>query len=320
MEVANQIHRIEVPMGERFVCLYLLTGDDGHLLVDTGFSDSPDSYILPYLDEHNIDTDSLFYILISHADNDHFGGNGPLRKLLPGSIFLCHALDRSLIEDVERLINERYDEWAGGHNMPLDEGVKDWVRATTAATPIDITLRGGEQLRLSPDWRVDLLHTPGHSRGHMTIYDPDSRTAIISDAALWHAVPDKDGRPILPPTYRYVDSYRATLNRLLHLPISLLLTGHYPILRDQDALDFLHGSLSYLDRVDQALENELQMASNGRTLRQLIETLSPKLGQWPDEAALFLAHPLTGHLERMERHGRIERSVREGTITYQWRR
>ena len=36
MEVARGIHRIEGDLGERYVCQYLLIGDERTLLVDTG--------------------------------------------------------------------------------------------------------------------------------------------------------------------------------------------------------------------------------------------------------------------------------------------
>lgn len=320
MQVAKRIHRIQVPMGERYVCVYLLAGEERLLVVDSGLADTPATFIGPYIEQENLTSQAPPFVVVTHADNDHFGGNGPLQELLGNSILLCHTLDRALIEDVERLINERYDEWAGGHHMPLDEGVKAWVRETTTARPVDVVLQGGEQLRLGPDWYVDVLHTPGHSRGHLTLYDAQSRTAVIEDAALWNSVPDKEGKAALPPTYRYVDSYEATLKQLLQLPISLLLTGHYPVYRDQEVAEFLLGSLAFVHGVDGALARTLQAASSGRTLQQLIAELSPRLGSWPESAAIFLAHPLTGHLERMTQYGKVEQSVQSGQITYEWLR
>jgi len=40
-EVAHGIHRVEAPLGDRYVCLYLLAGEEAALLVDTGL-DGPE--------------------------------------------------------------------------------------------------------------------------------------------------------------------------------------------------------------------------------------------------------------------------------------
>ena len=50
MEVAPGIHRIEGDLGERYVCQYLLVGEERTLLVDTGLRDMPNTVIAPYLD------------------------------------------------------------------------------------------------------------------------------------------------------------------------------------------------------------------------------------------------------------------------------
>ena len=49
MEVAPGIHRIEGDLGERYVCQYLLVGEERTLLVDTGLRDMPEQVIAPYL-------------------------------------------------------------------------------------------------------------------------------------------------------------------------------------------------------------------------------------------------------------------------------
>lgn len=319
MEVANRIHRIEAPLGDRIVCIYVLVGDEHVLIVDTGLANTPAESILPYLKAKEIDIDSSVFVLTSHADNDHNGGNQPLSKALSKPLFLCHTLDQLAIESNEVLISNRYDEWAEGHGMPLSEDIKQWVRDNTKPRPMDIVLQGGETLRLGDGWQVKILHTPGHSRGHVTVYDEEQQAAIIADAALWNSIPNTEGKSVLPPTYRYVDLYSATLNRLLNLPISLLLTSHYPVYKGNDAHGFLRESLNYVHGVDETLTQLLKSATSKRTLQQIIQDISPKIGDWPDSAAMFLMYPLTGHLERMERVGLVEQSYENGLIHYDWR-
>ena len=49
MELRPGLHRIQAPLGERFIAMYLLTGPDGALLFDTGVADSVPGTLAPYL-------------------------------------------------------------------------------------------------------------------------------------------------------------------------------------------------------------------------------------------------------------------------------
>ncbi|MBI2942236.1 MAG: MBL fold metallo-hydrolase [Chloroflexi bacterium] len=319
MEVAPGIHRIETPLGDRVACLYLLVGDERALLVDTGIDATPRESLLPYLTAQGIRPEQIGYVLISHPDLDHLGGNASVRELIPTALFLCHDLDRWLSESIERVIQERYGEFAADHGIAESEESNAWVRANARCVSIDVGLTGGERIRLGPDWHVEVLHTPGHSRGHLSVHDPRSRSTIIADAILWNAVLTRDGAPAFPPTYRYVDTYLASLHRLQGMPIDTLLTSHYPVYRGAAVAEFLGESRVFADRVDGALRDELRGARTTRTTRELIETLSPRLGGWPAAAASALAFPLVGHLERLLQHGLVETERHDGLIAWRWR-
>jgi len=45
VEILPGIHRIESDLGERFMCQYLLVGEDRIILVDTGLSGTPEDVI-----------------------------------------------------------------------------------------------------------------------------------------------------------------------------------------------------------------------------------------------------------------------------------
>ena len=321
MEVAPGIHRIEAPLGDRFVCLYLLVGDDAALLIDTGLHDSVDQVLVPYLRAAHIEPRRIRYVLSSHADFDHMGGNAAVKELAPAATFLCHTLDRAMIEDIDCMIELRYSEFAADHGIDDSEETKAWIRASARGVPIDIALTGGEEVRLGADWSVQILHTPGHSRGHLSVYDPRSRAAIITDTALWNAVLTTQGAPAFPPTYRYVETYVASTQRLQGLPIDLLLTGHYPVYDGSAVAAFLGESRAYVDRVDAALREELGRATAPPTMAELIASLGPRLGSWPEAASSALVYPLAGHLERLRQYGLVD-AVRgaggEDHMAYRW--
>lgn len=318
MEVAEGIHRLETPFGDRVNAVYLLVGQRATLLVDTATRDTA-GRIGDHLDEIGVAREDVRHVLNTHCDWDHAAGNGVVRELLPRAAFCCHELDRPMVEDVELLIRDRYGEYAGPHGYDETEEAKAAVRAGTRTTPIDIGLSGGEVIDLGGGWRVGVLSTPGHSWGSISVYDPRSRSAIIGDAVLGEAVPRSDGAPAFPPTYRYVDSYLGSIDLLRQLAPRVLLTGHYPVYRDGAVAEFLLRSRGYVDRVDRAVRAHLAGAAGPVSMAGLIDAVNGVLGHWPAAAAPALHFPLSGHLERLAAHRLVRaRPGADGRVEYTW--
>jgi glyoxylase-like metal-dependent hydrolase (beta-lactamase superfamily II) len=224
-----------------------------------------------------------------------------------------------MTEDVELLLAGRYGEFAGPHGFDETEESKAAVRAGTAATSIDVGLSGGETFDLGGGWRVQVLATPGHSRGSVSVYDPRSGTAVIGDAVLGEAVPLADGTPAFPPTYRYLDSYLASIDLLRQLAPRTLLAGHYPVYRDGQVAEFLLGSRGYAERVDRAVRDHLAAAGGPVRMAGLIAALNGTLGRWPAAAAPALHYPLSGHLERLVEHRLVAATpAADGRCEYAW--
>jgi glyoxylase-like metal-dependent hydrolase (beta-lactamase superfamily II) len=165
-EVAPGIYRIESILGPRPFAQYLLR-EERSLLVDSGIATTPDEVILPAFQELGLDPADLDYVLISHADVDHFGGNAALRAAAPRAIFCAHVADCDWIGDRERILRERYGWYAAhGPGADYDDATKDWLRnAMGPDVPVDLHLAGGEVFRLGPHLSVEVLHLPGHSPG-----------------------------------------------------------------------------------------------------------------------------------------------------------
>jgi glyoxylase-like metal-dependent hydrolase (beta-lactamase superfamily II) len=218
-EVAPGIHRIESELGPRFMAQYLLVGDERTLLVDTGLAETPDAVLAPALDR------APDIVLISHADLDHCGGDRPMRELYPGALFACHELDRRWIESNAAMIAENY-KWHEPYGLPQPDA-EDMLRQLGGDSPVDVGLRGGETIRLGAGRRVEVLHLPGHTVGHVGLWDPGLRVAVVIDAALYDGIYDRAGNKLIPPRYYDVAAYRHTIRRIRSLEPELLLTAHY---------------------------------------------------------------------------------------------
>ena len=147
MEIADGIHRIETPLGDRVNCVYLFVGTRSALLFDTAVGPAVASHVQPYLARVGVEPTQIRYVVNSHCDWDHHGGNGAVRDLAPAAALCCHELDRSLIEDADLLFARRYDELAAdGITEPA--ATRRFVAASTRQVPIDIGLSGGERFCL----------------------------------------------------------------------------------------------------------------------------------------------------------------------------
>ena len=157
------------------MCQYIFVGAERSLLVDTGVAGTPARVIVPYLEQLGTEPD---LVLISHADLDHSGGNRAVRARYPRAVLACHELDRRWIESNEAMLRENY-LWheSYGFEEPDEEGRRALLADMGGDCPVDLGLRGGETMRLGADRRVEILHLPGHTFGHLGVWDPASRGA-----------------------------------------------------------------------------------------------------------------------------------------------
>lgn len=316
MQIADGVHRFETRLGERINCVYVFAGSERSLLFDTTVAPVVEADLIPQLHNAGLDPAAIRYVVNSHCDWDHTGGNGVIRRLLADAVLMCHELDRPMVESAHALITRRYGEFSEEHGIDESDEGKALIGEMAQLVPIDVGLRGGERFHLGSGWHVDVLHTPGHSWGHLSVYDPRSGSLAIGDATLGHAVLLADGSPAFPPTYRYVDSYLSTIHRFEGMRVDHLLTSHYPVYSGGAVGDFLADSAAYAARVDEALLDAIGDAGPV-TMRALTEQLGPSLGEWPRSADEYLVHPFGGHLERMEQFGKVRRVPHaDGRVAY----
>ncbi len=271
MEVARGIHRVEGDLGERYVCQYLLVGEERTLLVDTGLREMPRAVIAPYLDGRPVDD-----VLISHADVDHCGGNVAMRELAPDARFLCGEPDRAWIESNAAMLAGNY-RWYEAYGFgPSAEDVAFLEHELGGDAPIDSGLEGGETLRLGPGRELEVLALPGHTLGHLGLWDAETGAAIVIDAVLADGVYDRAGNRLIPPRYYDAGAYEATIRRVRALDPELLLTAHYEVMERAAAREFLDRSLEFVEAVRAAVR-----ASRTTDLRALTEEVDAAVGPFP---------------------------------------
>lgn len=301
MEIAPGIYLISGLVGARPLQLYLLRGASCCVLLDTGCAPDPDKFIFPYLHSLGLRPQNLDIVINTHCDMDHCGGNHAVKQANPRVQIICGVQDQPLIEDPQVMWARRYNAYEADHGICYDLATRRGIfEAMGSAQPVDQTWCGGETIDLGQGWIVEIHHTPGHTRGHLAVFDPRSRTMLSGDAVHGAMYPDVNGDPALCPTYVNIDDYMASIHYLQSLPIECLATCHWPVKRGTAVGEFLRESLTFVHVAEHAILACLETSRDGMTLRQVIQAVGPALGSWPRYADSELVYAIAGHMENLQ--------------------
>jgi glyoxylase-like metal-dependent hydrolase (beta-lactamase superfamily II) len=302
MELYPNVYRIESLYGDRNLFQYLFVGDNV-VLVDTGTAQTPEKTIFPFFDALKIKPQQLTLAVTTHADLDHQGGNDRIKQLSPATMLSCGEEDRELVEDPSKLYARRYNFLRAEHDVGFEP-----VPSPEAGKlrHMDLCFTGGERIHLAGDWHLEVLHVPGHSRGHLALYDPKHRALFSGDAVQGRGCPKVTGEMALPVTYYHIDAYLSTVQFFEHLPVDALYSGHWPIMRGEEIQEFLAESRRTVERADRAILSSLKKSPGGLTMKELIDALGEAMGDWPNETLVLAMFPVKGHMDRLEQHGKVK--------------
>lgn len=312
-EVAPGVHRIPFAIGPKPMAMYILAGDR-LTLIDTGIPDTPATVYLPAIAALGRQPEEVGLVVITHADADHIGGNSAVRQLFPNAQFLCHALDQRWASDPAVITAERYDGFRR-FGLRYDQAVFDFLAGWMGpAVPMDILVQGGERLRIRDDDWLEVLHVPGHTPGHLLLYNREHRYAIAGDALFGASQVDTAGGWSAPPPYTTVNGYRTTLQTIAALDLDLLLTCHYPVMRGAEIAEFIATSRDFIDRATLVVRRLLHETAGSVRLADAIAFADPMLGAFAFARDLQFA--LVAHLDEEVTRGNAVREIEDGTVVW----
>ena len=164
--------------------VYVLDGDSC-LWVDAGINVTPQDSVIPYLTTRVPDAWSRQQlVIITHADVDHFGGLRGLQGRRPDTLVMAHEADREWIESPALVLRERYLMHEADGITVAKTRQDVLCERGGGGCKVDLALAGNEYIRLGRAGNWQVLHSPGHSAGHIVLWEQERRWAIIGDAAL----------------------------------------------------------------------------------------------------------------------------------------
>ncbi len=295
MEVAPGIHRIELEYAPAGLAIYALLGER-LVLVDAGYAGAA-AQIDAYLRRCGRSLADVDACVITHAHADHVGGSAEIKVAAPASAFCVHRDDKVWVEDPGALIVDGY-YWAEAFGLPLPEAVITRVRGMLGpGVRVNILLREGDTVDLGGGWHVQVMHVPGHTRGHMALLDTRSNSLLAADAVLEPGV--------FPPSYFDALVYLETQKKILATGAARLLGCHYPVKEGQAVREFVVGAIQNAEECHRIVREALTRAGGPVQLSAVAGALLDRFhfGEIPQRWA-WAAY---GHLVALERLGEAVR-------------
>ena len=323
-EVLSGLYQLKVPIPNNpigYVLPYLIPGDDGYTLVDSGWN-TPEAFaaLEAELKEVGVSFDQIKRLLITHVHPDHYGLAGKIKEVC-GAEVIVHQRERDFIRSRYRQpaqLLERMANWLIENGVPEDE-MPDMQQSSMPArafvVPVDpdTVLWGGETLDFGV-YRLEVYWTPGHSPGHICFYERAQRVLFTGDHVLPTVTPNvslhpqQQGNPL--------GDYLASLERLMPLEVEEVLPAH------EHSFPDLQGRLrEIIEHHDTRLDEMLAIVGDdGATAYDVASGIIWTTGtfqsfsHWTRRAAIS---ETLAHLEYMVYQGRLHQTKENGINRYE---
>ncbi|WP_020496782.1 MBL fold metallo-hydrolase [Sciscionella marina] len=236
-EVTEGVFRIPLPMpndGLRAVNVYAIRDGDGFTLIDSGWGVAEARAQLDtVLTELGSDTAHIREFLITHAHKDHYNLGTHVRAE-HGTPIALGAEERPTIEALQRadkspMITQQHLLRGTGATEITAKFIE--MVGDTAVDPAewpspDRWLAAGERVPVGA-YDLEVVHTPGHTSGHIVFRDAANGLLFAGDHVLPHITPSIALEPRTPrlPLGDFLESLR----RIRELPDTWLLPAHGPV-------------------------------------------------------------------------------------------
>ncbi len=171
MQLAPGVWRIATAPRD-LVSSFAFVEDDGQVtLVDAGTKRAL-RRLLAGLAHMNVSPSDVTRIIATHAHPDHVGGLSAMRGRTGASVAV-HERDAAYVREGKGPVLDR--STLGGRLRRHNSG--------STPTPVDAELTDGEVLDVAGGLRV--LHTPGHTPGHVSLLHEPTRVLVTGDS-IWN--------------------------------------------------------------------------------------------------------------------------------------
>ncbi len=321
IEVMPDIYRIEVPLPRsplKATNSYLVKGRERNLLIDTGWNREESKRALfaglARLDVNLEKTD----ILLTHVHADHSGLTAAVAT--EKSTLYCGEIDAELVNATGTT-----NYWSdigvmlGFYGFPLED-LPDAMRAhpgrryNPGIQQVFAILKENDVIEVG-DYHFTCVETPGHTPGHICLYEPENKILVSGDHVLDDITPNITfEKRIGDPLGHYLHS----LDKIDQMDINLVLPGH------RRFIDNIHKRIYELKHHHEHRLNEvLDILGTGlRDAYQIAGKMTWDItcknwGHFPPAQKVFAVGEAVTHLEYFRHIGKVRKVENQGRAFYE---
>ena len=319
-EIASDFYRIEIPLPEtqlEFVNSYIIRDRERSLIIDTGLHDDECFNVMQAaLKKLDVDLKRTDFF-ITHCHGDHIGLVSRLTRAR--SIVYINELEAQVFSDIgtgvlsseigaflkmsgfpekdpEKILPPHIvHEYKSGSMLPF-RFVEDG----------DTIERGG--------YRLTCVKTPGHSKGHMCLYESAKKIFVAGDHILGDITPGIQGRV---DNENPLKDYLSSLDKVYALKVDLVLPGHKAPFRDfKNRIEEIKEHHRQRTHEVLAMLQEGSMSVYDTASRMTWNVDSDSWDSFPVLQSFFATEEAYAHLRYLEEEGKVERKVEGRTAIY----
>ena len=316
-EILTNLYKIEIPLPKsplKTLNSYVIKNTERNLIIDTGWNQEECMNAMQSgLRELGVDIRKTDFF-ITHLHADHFG------------------LVSNLITDTSTIYFNQPDADRFRSGIHLDDFVsfarlngypENELQAALRSHPglkfrskedlVFHILKEGDTINIG-DYAFRCVETPGHTMGHMCLYEPNKKIFVAGDHILNDITPNIQ---LWSDEWNPLKEYLASLEKVYGLDIELVLPGHRSIFRNckERIQELKHHHEKRFDEIISILEkgskNAFRVAS--QVSWDIIYDswdLFPVLQKW------FAIGEAIAHLKYLEEKGIIRREMRGQKIVF----
>ena len=316
-EILKNLYRIIIPLPNsplKDLNSYVIRDEYRHLIIDTGFNRSVCFDAMQKgLAELDIDLNRTDFML-THMHADHTGLVSRLAG--PNSKIFFSRIDSRVFDDDNSWLP--LIDFARLNGFPDGELQKALAshpgfKYSPQQKPVFTLVDDGDVIEYG-GYRLQCIATPGHTQGHMCLYEPNSKILFSGDHVLFDITPHIESWDYMVNS---LADYLQSLDKVGRLPVDLVLPGHRNFLGNlKDRISELKHHHSERAEEVMSVLGDRSMNAYDIAAQMTWDIDCERWEDFPIAQRWFATGEAIAHLRFLESEDRIIRNTKQKIVTF----